>query len=109
MSDAPTSDGGFHVCEACRANIDPDAPDTVRAVERITEWKLTGKTKQVDGPGVFSTPVTIRPRADGIGVPTRDSARGAVGIRLSALYAGPTLLAMQRTRLTARSNSSSPT
>src|SRR5260370_850071 len=49
MTDTPTSDGVFHICEACRASIVPDAPDTVRAVERITQWAMGGKTRQVDG------------------------------------------------------------
>jgi hypothetical protein len=53
MTDTPTSDGVFHICEACRASIVPDAPDTVRAVERITQWAMGGKTRQVDGLGVF--------------------------------------------------------
>jgi hypothetical protein len=50
MTDTPTSDGVFHICEACRAS---NVPDTVCAVERITEWAMGGKTDQVDGLGVF--------------------------------------------------------
>jgi hypothetical protein len=53
MSDTPTTDGVFHICEACREKIDPDAPDTVRAVERVTTWAMGGRTTQIDGPGVF--------------------------------------------------------
>jgi hypothetical protein len=53
MSDPPTSDGVFHICEACREKIDPDASDTVSAVERITEWTIRGPVDHVDGLGVF--------------------------------------------------------
>jgi hypothetical protein len=53
MTDTPTSDGVFYMCEACREKIDPDAPDTARAVERITTWAMGGRTEQSDGLGVF--------------------------------------------------------
>jgi hypothetical protein len=53
MTDTPNSDGVFYMCEACREKIDPDAPDTVRAVERITKWAIGGTTEQIDGLGVF--------------------------------------------------------
>jgi hypothetical protein len=53
MTDRPVSDGVVDVCETCRQKIDPDAPDTVRAFELITEWKMSGPGEQRDGLGVF--------------------------------------------------------
>ena len=53
MTDEPTSDGVFHICETCREKLDPNDPDTVRAFERVTTWAMGGRTEQSDGLGVF--------------------------------------------------------
>ena len=56
MTDTSTPDGVSHICEACREKIDPDAPDTARAVERITTWAMGGTTEQIDGTDLEAAP-----------------------------------------------------
>lgn len=48
MADEP-----FHICETCRERIDPDAPDTVRAVEMHKVVSMGPTVDWVEGLGVF--------------------------------------------------------
>jgi hypothetical protein len=47
------TDESFHVCESCRQRIDPDAPDTVRAVEMQKMVTMGPTVEYVEGLGVF--------------------------------------------------------
>lgn len=42
----------FHICETCRQRIEPNAPDTVRAVE-LLKAETFGSTEYIEGLGVF--------------------------------------------------------
>jgi hypothetical protein len=46
-------DGTFYVCETCRERIDPDAPDTVRAVEMKKIETMGPTVEWVEGLGAF--------------------------------------------------------
>jgi hypothetical protein len=48
MADEP-----FHICETCRERIDPDAPNTVRAVEMHKTVTMGPTVEYVEGMGVF--------------------------------------------------------
>jgi hypothetical protein len=43
----------FHICELCRERIDPDAPDTVRAVEMKKSETFGPTVEWLEGMGVF--------------------------------------------------------
>lgn len=46
-------DGSHFLCETCRERIDPDAPDTVRAVEMQKVVTMGPTVEWVEGMGVF--------------------------------------------------------
>jgi hypothetical protein len=43
----------FHICETCRERIDPDAPDTVRAVELVKTVASGPTVEYLEGMGVL--------------------------------------------------------
>ena len=43
----------FYICETCRQKIDPDAPDTVRAVELVKTVTSGPTIEYLEGMGVF--------------------------------------------------------
>jgi hypothetical protein len=47
------SDDVFHICEACREQIDPEAPDTVRAAELVKTVASGPTVEYLEGMGVF--------------------------------------------------------
>jgi hypothetical protein len=47
------SDGVFYVCEWCGREIDPEAPDTVKAVERQRIVTMGPTVEIIDGMGVL--------------------------------------------------------
>jgi len=47
------ADDPFHICEACRTQIDTGAPDTVRAVEMQKTVAMEPTVEYVEGLGVF--------------------------------------------------------
>jgi hypothetical protein len=44
---------GVHICESCREEIDPDAPDTVRAVELKKTVTMGPTVEYLEGMGVL--------------------------------------------------------
>lgn len=47
------ADEVFYICETCREQIDPDAPDTVRAVGMHKVVAMGPTVEYIEGLGVF--------------------------------------------------------
>jgi hypothetical protein len=47
------TDETFYVCETCREQIDPNAPDTVRAVEMVKTETMGPTVEYIEGLVVF--------------------------------------------------------